>query len=352
LPRFLRKGAVAALLVLAVGALALGGTRFFRERYQKQLWDSNAAALVNGVPISRESVEAVLRSGFYPPLTAEEAPGALSVETILERLIEEELVRQAALERGISVSEEETRGFLEEARLSWGCQGPEDASFGCRLPKGEALDSLIDATQRRLLLRKLFQSVFLREGRRASRDWEKYLLNWSETHSLPTLFAGRALLTEKTPRALRILDSPRYRRGGLDALTQKLEEEGLAFLLSETMRLDARPGKAAALFPTENLGAELTMALEDPQKLTRALPLAESYWVFAVSAVVPRPSPEKLARAALRDYESAVADAAFKAFLHEQRGRAAITVNPNFPGSLAASLERPQEKGQPAAEAE
>jgi hypothetical protein len=312
------------------------GVSLFQELYSKQLWDPRHAALVNGRPVLREEVEEVLKAGLYPPLTAEGGePGTITMRQILDKLIEEELVLQAAERAGLTVTDEEVGRFLEGHMLAWGCGEDARQGYLCRLPRGEELESLAASLRERLLLQKAVAYAAGRLGRRAARDWERFLAEWVQAHTVPRVYEVRALLSEKSPAALGILRSAKARAGGLGGLVDNLKAAGAGCIVSDPIYLD--PGKAAvALAGAGDLGKALAAAAGDSQKLTAPFELAESYAVLEILKEVPPPTPEQIIQAARAGYEGRVADEAFRAFVRDLYKEAEIVINPNFPGSAPA----------------
>ncbi|MDR2350600.1 MAG: SurA N-terminal domain-containing protein [Deltaproteobacteria bacterium] len=330
--KILKKGlAILATLAVTLGLLALG-VSLFRDYYKKQLWDPRTAATVNGVPILRDAVDEVLRVGSNPPLTAEtDAEGSISIRQILDKLIEEELVRQAAEREGIVVADSEVAGYLDEIRLSWGCREPDGENFRCQLPKGKELDSLVRAIRQRLLLEKTAALVSGRKGRRSKIEWEKYLEEWTVRHSLPGVFKARAILADKSEEVLKLLTPKSETPPDLKTLEAKLKEAGAPYVVSETLYLNPRK-PAAGLASVENLREILLEALDTPGRLTPVIGLNESYAVLEVTDLLPAASAGEMALAARRSYEDHVREKAFREFLEEIRAAGTIEINPNFPG--------------------
>ena len=104
------------LAALALVILQYGVGRL-NERYKKQLWDPDTAALVNGRPVRRQAVDELLALGFYPPLSFQEGAGSGAVELnqLLGLLIEEELVLQAAEKEGLAATEAQAAEYLEKS---------------------------------------------------------------------------------------------------------------------------------------------------------------------------------------------------------------------------------------------
>jgi hypothetical protein len=338
LPKILRKGLkILAIALLSLGFLALV-IFFFQDQYKKQLWDPRTAALVNGVPILREAVEDVLRVGSHPPLSAEtENDGSISISLILDKLIEEELVRQAAAKEGVVVSEEETAAFLENIRRSWGCSGREEnESFRCQLPKGRELDSLSVAIRQRILVNRMADLATARKAKRSKAAWDVYLADWTLKHSLPSVFKARAVLTDKTEETFKLLTKKTKSPPGVEELLSRLKEGGAAYILSDVLYLD--PAKAEkGPFAGQNLSEALMKAWESPSRLSEVLVLPESYAVIEILELLPPASPEELALAARGSYENSVSDKAFREYLSEIRAQSVIEINPNFPELVSRS---------------
>ncbi|MDR1040774.1 MAG: SurA N-terminal domain-containing protein [Deltaproteobacteria bacterium] len=332
LPRRLKKTALAVLIALCAASLPVAGMWVFQELYKKQLWDPRHAALVNGRPVLREKVEGMVKVGLYPPLAAESGePGTITMRQILDKLVEEELVLQAAERAGLSVTEEEVEGYLEAQLEAWGCGGPRKG-YPCRRPRGEELESLKAAFRERMLLEKVAAHATGRLGRRSATDWERYLADWSRAHSAAPVYEVRALLAEKTPEALKALGSATARAEGLAGLEAELKAAGVGAVLSEPIFLD--PAKSP--FAAAGLKEELAGASGDPLLLTGVMELEESYAVLEILSEVAAPTPEEVVRSARAGYEAKVAEEAFRAFVRDLQASAVIEINPNFPGAAPA----------------
>jgi hypothetical protein len=349
LPRRLKKTVLAALAVVCAASLPVMGVWVFQELYKKQLWDPRHAALVNGRPVLREQVEEVLKIGLYPPVAAESGePGTITMRQILDKLIEEELVMQAAEREGLAVTDEEVEAFLDAHLGVWGCGGEGRRGYMCRVPRGEELESLKSALRRRILLEKAAYFAVGRRARREARDWERYLAEWSRAHTVPRVYEARALLAEKVPAALRVLRAQRSRSGGLARLEADLKAAGAGCIVSDPIMID--PSKASAGFPAVDLEQDLASASTDPGHLTGVLELEESYAVLEVLSEVDPPTAEEMVRAARTGYEGRVAEDAFRAFVGDLWAEADIEINPNFPGAapatVVASRARPAGAGE------
>jgi hypothetical protein len=355
LQKILLKGfAILAIVIMSLGVMALV-IFFFQDQYKKQLWDPRTAALVNGVPILREAVEDVLRVGSNPPLSAEtETDGSISISLILEKLIEEELVRQAAAQEGVTVSEEEVADFLENIRRSWGCVGEDNDSFRCQLPKGRELDSLSVAIRQRILVIRMAELATARKAKRSKAAWDSYLADWTKKRSLPAVFKARAVLTDKTEETYKLLTKKTKNPPSFEDLIERLKDGGAAYILSDSLYLD--PSKAEkGIFQGQNLPLALKIASESPNRLSEVLVLPESYAVIEILDVIPPSSPQELAYAARGSYENSVSDKAFKDFIDEIRAKSVIEINPNFPELVSKSYAERKEaepKAEPKAEPE
>ncbi|MDR2460343.1 MAG: SurA N-terminal domain-containing protein [Deltaproteobacteria bacterium] len=355
--KFLQTGLKFVLVIIGTAILLVLGLFLVEEHYKKQLWDPELAALVNGRPITRDEVEQVLKIGSHPPLAAElEAPGSLSIAFILEKLIDEELLRQAAEREGLAVSEEEVNEFLRDIRRSWGCSEDDADSFRCQLPKGEDLASLKEAIEEQLLLNRMASLVSSTHGRRTKKEWDDYLEKWTIAHALPTIFRARAILVDKTSEAKELVLEILNAEGNayvenLEDLEDRLNEAGYSFVLSSILYLDPR-GPVVGIIDPEELARELNNAANGPRPLTSVLELKESYAVIEILEVIEPLSPEELAHAARGSYESQVRDQAFRDFIDKLRAEAVIEINPNFQdaatpvGQLERATMAPEELPQ------
>jgi hypothetical protein len=335
LPKPLSKRPLAFFLI-AVGLLALifFARPYLEGYYRSQLWDPDTAALVNGAPILRKDVEEALREGFNPSLSMEEkAKGAVTIGQILDRLIEAELVRQAAQASGLSVSQEELQAALRDIWGSWGCQAEDPQGRPCQVPKGQELMSFLAALKDQLLLKAVAREVASKRSQRSRDDWQAFWNRWSAKHSRSSLYQVRSLLAEPNPAAEKILSSRRGLTLEEDFLTEmaiKVREAGYSVIISQPMSLYPLDPEVERLFPGLNLASELSEASLSPQKLTKVLRLPESYAVFEVISVSPPVSSEELAKAGRNAYEDLVSDRAFRLWLEEEKAKADIVVNPNF----------------------
>ncbi|MDR2339349.1 MAG: SurA N-terminal domain-containing protein, partial [Deltaproteobacteria bacterium] len=338
LGRILPKALIALLAALAVWAGVRYGPSLVEGRYRKQLWDPGVVATVNGRPITRAKVDDLLRLGFYPPLAlgGGTPQGAIGLSQVLDILIEEELVLQAAEKQGIVVPEEEVARLLALLEPSWQCE--DDSGRECWRPKGEELMALERAIRTQLMLASLTKGVSANEGRRVASEWEAFLAGWSRRHSMAQAYRTRVLLAERSPKARRLLASRPASGTSLDRLAAILDKGGVGHVLSDPLYMDPSGNGAAGLFPGVNLASELAKAAAAPDRLTGVLPLSESWGVVEVLETIQRPSPEEMTRAARERYESQVSARAFRAFVARQRAEAKIELNPNFPWDVG---ERP-----------
>ncbi|MDR2198080.1 MAG: SurA N-terminal domain-containing protein [Deltaproteobacteria bacterium] len=320
---------IAVLVVLAAAAALKLGGRYVEERHGKRLWDPEILALVNGRPVKASSLDRLLKLGFYPPISLPEDPaGGVDPRRLLDALIEEELVLQAAEREGIEPGEKEIEEYLADLLPGRRCAGREG---DCPAPQGEDLEYFRRAARTRLILNETARRTALRLGRRAGSEWTAFQREWTRRHAGPRVYEARALLAEKSPRVKDILEKNLSSKGGLAHLEAKLRENGVPFVVSDAVFLDPSQPSAAKLFPGINLAEALREAASAPGGLSRVLPLEESWGVLEVARPVPKPAPEEMIRAARRGYESMVSDRAFREYMDELKREAAIEINPSFP---------------------
>ncbi|MDR1545629.1 MAG: SurA N-terminal domain-containing protein [Deltaproteobacteria bacterium] len=332
-----RRIAVYLLLAAALAGALVAGAAAYRRHYLRHLWDPEVAALVNGRPVPRSALEAVLEMGDYPSLAlGGPRAGAVTVSQILDRLVDEELVLQAAEANLVRPSEGQVEESLAAFMVSWGCRADGSGS-ACRAPGGQAKESFVEAVRKRLLLNEMVRRAAAWRSRPNSREWRRF---WREflIRRLPgALFLRtRALLTQDEPQVEAILSRPGRR--SLDELAEQIRQAGFQAVVSRplalqplALRLSAAPAADDAtgrLRP--ELLAELAEALRRPGRLTAPVNFGDSLAVFEVLEVARTTEPEELAEAARAAYEREIGERAFEQWLAELRASAEITVNPNL----------------------
>jgi hypothetical protein len=334
----LLKTLIKGVMVIAIAALVLLLLKFslqlMGESYKKQIWDPNTVALVNDRPISRESVDELLKLGFYPPLSLEgkAAKGSMEFHQVVDILIEEALVLQAAEREGIVVPEAEVHEAVKILEPSWQCEG--DKSRDCFMPKGEEREALNRAVRMQLTLSKLTQTVSTMRGKRTAAEWGSFLDEWTKRYSMPSVYKVRILLAQKDQAVRKIMESRKNLKNGLQGLEERLTERGFPSVISEPMYLDPARVAEAGIFEGVSLRQELIDAARAGDKLSGVLPLSESWGVIEILKVLPQVNPEAMVRAARNSYENTVSSRAFRDFVEDLRAQAKIEMNPNFPMEL------------------
>jgi hypothetical protein len=312
------------------------GLIFFESYYENQLWDSQTAALVNGRSISRFSVEEIMEIGLNPPLSLEsKAPGTLSIGQILNRLIDEELISQAAAQEGILISDKMLDDYLLDFQKAWGCENPDSPI--CQAPKGQEMEAFVRALRQQLLLKKITSHIVTNRSQRSSDDWKIFWENWRLRYSFASIYKVKVLLAQKTEEGKKTINSLiKAKKNTLDEVALKLREKGLAILVSQPLSMHPLDPNMRPFFEIKNLSLILSEALKSPNHLSSLEELVGSLVVFEVLEVSPAISPQDLVKAARSAYEQRVGDIAFRDWLQELRAKADIKINPNFLGEEEA----------------
>ncbi|MDR0355841.1 MAG: SurA N-terminal domain-containing protein [Deltaproteobacteria bacterium] len=306
-------------LILAFGVTA------FKRHYIRQLWDPLTAATVNGLPIPRSAIEEVMVFGYHLPPNDE---GQETILQLLDRLIDEELVRQAAEKEGIKISEEEISAQLESYRRSFGCL-PGSRLEDCRQPKGPSGESLAKAVEKQLLLQTMGRIIHQTRARPSSREWRSFWRAWLAKYSLSSVYKVKVLLVEDQGDAEEYL-TPSRQRKELEDMADAARKAGLTARITEPMTINLLDPATLTMFRKANLALELAKALNDERRLTAPIKLSGSWAVFEVISLVKPIEPANLALAARNAYERQVGEKAYQAWLEDLRREAVIVINPNL----------------------
>ncbi|MDR2366891.1 MAG: SurA N-terminal domain-containing protein [Deltaproteobacteria bacterium] len=350
---------LAVLLGLAIVA--------FQHFYRRQLWDPSTIALVNGRPVPTSALEEIVSLGYLQPLSDKEGGGQV-IDGILDRLIDEELIRQAAEREGLVIDPAEVEANLAGYRDSFGC-GQDPAPAVCQAAFGTSGESLAKAVEKQLLLRRMSDLVSRREWRLSGTEWRAFFRDWLAKYSFSSVFRVRVLLAQDSAESQRLLAAGLSRsRPGLEAMAERIREAGLEARVAGPLSLNLMAPETLRRFREANLGHELTQAMARPGKTTGPIKLDGSLAAFEVLEISKPVDPEELALAARREYERMAGERAFTLWLAKLREEATVKINPNLPhggegGNLADILrpkvpwealtpwepagDAPQEGGQP-----
>jgi hypothetical protein len=312
------------VLALALGLVALA----FQRHYRRQLWDPETVALVNGHPIPREALEEVLISGGGHSLAVGGGSSEQTLRLKLESLVDEELVRQAAVEYGLVIDQEQIDRGAREYLTSRECRehlGRPD----CQPPKGQAMSDYSKAVAKRLLLDGMTAMVSAKYARFDSRRWRAFWRDYLVKHAMVSVYKVRVLLAQDDPKVEEALRAAE-KAESLDRLSDAVKEAGFTAMITEPMSLNLLDSQSMQLFERVGLKDSLSAASMSPSRRTGPLRLEESIAVFEVLEAVPRRDPEGLAAAAKATYERLEGDKAFKAWLSDLRSKAKIVINPGF----------------------
>ena len=208
-------GSVGRLLgpVIVLAAIILG------TGCQEEPWDPEVAVVVNGRQIPKAAVNRVLEWGLYPQLgQGGEREGAVTINQILDKLIDEQLILAEAEKNALTVSEEEINRVENALDTAW---------FGVRPPPAE-LSELRQAWRNQILLRKMTEKVMVERRVLSAGEWREFWDGWPKNGT--RRFLVRVLLI---PPLVELPEIPARRRGNLDRLADFFEGEGLSVIVSD-----------------------------------------------------------------------------------------------------------------------
>jgi hypothetical protein len=310
-------------VLLGLGVLA------FQNHYRRQLWNPETLAMVNGQMIPRSAVEKVMDLANHPYLAlSSQEPGQVTVHQILDRLIDEELVRQAAQEEGVTVSAEQIEAHLDLYYKSWGCDSSGTSSL-CRAPKGQSLASLKQAIEKQILLNVMIHKVAVLYSHPTKEGWRVFWANWLRKFPLAKVFRVRILLVQED-EAVESLLKPTKKTRSLSDIAQSITEKGFAALVTPPMYLNPFDPETFYLFRKSNLGPELLKAAKQPSRQTGPIKLRENLAIFEVIEYFEPLDPESYAISARKAYERQESEKAFRIWLSDLRQKAEIVLNPTF----------------------
>lgn len=296
-------GRLPGLLALLVLALAAVGC-------QEDPWDPEVAVLVNDRPIPKAAVNRVLEWGFYPQLgQGGEREGAVTINQILDKLIDERLILDEAEKVGLAVSEEEINQVENALNTAW---------FGVRPPPAE-LSELRQALRNQILLRKMTEKVMVERRVLSADEWEEFWAGWPKNRT--QRFLVRVLLI---PPLVDLPEIPARRQGNLDHLAEFFEGEGLSVIVSDKFWLSA-----SKVTPEVRQALETASAGHRPAGPFR---LEESWAAYEVLEMDPGLDPTGELRAALISFEALAGEKAFTDWLKDLKIGADIKINPSLLG--------------------
>jgi hypothetical protein len=302
----------------------------FRSYYRRQLWDPETAAMVNGRPIYRSSLEAVMRAGLNPGPSVRPGEAALTIRQILDRLVAEELVRQEALAAGLEIPDDEVNAYVAALRSSMECPKGGSKVPICQSPPAQGMDEFLKAVRARQQLEKLAQKVIPVLWRPSSPRWRSFWAEWLAKTPKGPVYRVRGLFVQANDEALKAAEKAWRRDLPLTELETKIRVEGFIAIFSRVMSVNPLDPNNKAIFGEADLGAELDPAGSTPPYLTKIFRLPNSYVVLEVQEIRPALDPEELAKAARKAFERAEGEAAFREWVEGLRRNAEIVINPNY----------------------
>ncbi|MDR1577404.1 MAG: SurA N-terminal domain-containing protein [Deltaproteobacteria bacterium] len=323
-----RKSFIWLLVFISLGVCVVVGTFLFRHYYQRQLWDPATAALVNGQPIYRSALEAMMRAGLNPR-PADQPKAALTIRQILDRLIDEELARQEVEKAGILTSDAELANIVAAIQSSWPCQDSLNSS--CQPSPGPELDQFLKAARLRNQLEKLAQKVIPGQRRPSSQNWRSFWRAWLARMPKSQIYKVEVLFMSKVAGARDLLTKALKKNPTIEELETEVRLEGLATLRSRVMSLNPLDPEARNLLGQERLWEVLAAHGRPTPYLVGPFESPNSWAVVEILEIRPAPEADLLALAAQKAYELQTGQTAFKAWLAQIRSQAIVVINPNYP---------------------
>lgn len=294
-------GRIPGLLVLMVMILPAMGC-------QEDPWDPEVAVVVNGRPISKAAVNRVLEWGFYPQLgQGGEREGAVTINQILDKLIDEQLILAEAEKNGLAVSEIEINQVENALDTAW---------FGVRPPPAE-LSELRQALRNQILLRKMTEKVMVERRVLSADEWREFWEGWPKNRT--RRFLVRVLLI---PPLVELPKIPARRQGNLDRLADFFEGEGYSVIISDKFWLSASRLEPEIL--------EALEAAEADERPAGPFRLEESWAAYEVLEVDRGLSQAEELREAMIAFEALAGEKAFQDWLKDLKVEADIKVNPSL----------------------
>jgi peptidyl-prolyl cis-trans isomerase C len=160
----------------------------------------NAAAMVNGNPIQVSEVQKVAknftRQGIQPDSTAQgDTPAERLYYTAVDRLIEQELLREAAVKDSITVTDEEVQGNVSQLKTM---AGGDEAFQKLLADNGANEEDVVKDMKTNLLLKHYFDKKVKRDQAVTDQEIQDYYDNHPENFaSKPQVEASHILIRTK-----------------------------------------------------------------------------------------------------------------------------------------------------------
>jgi hypothetical protein len=315
----------------------------FRQYYHRQLWDPETAALVNGQPIYRSALEAMMRAGLNPRAQVGGRGADLTIRQILERLINEELIRQRAQAAGLEIHESELAVYVELVKSAWPCQSDRPPSI-CQNPSGPEMTRFLQAVRQRQQLEKIAQKVIAANWRPSGPKWRSFWRAWLARMPKSPIYRAKVLFAQAGEGVEELIEANWRKNLPLSELEVKIRLAGFTTLMSRVISINPLDPQTRAMFGRADLLTSLAPPTGvGPPYLTPAFRLPNSWAVLEVQAIRPTPDPNQLARAARKAYERQAGQEAFDLWVEELKKEATIVINPNYPdlGPLKVSQSEP-----------
>ena len=248
-------------------------------------------------PIERLGVEQVMRLGGLTELDGYELQSP-AAEAVLERLIVEQIVLEAAAKSHVKVSSEElNEAFADLMPVKSGVVWTDEEQASIKI-----------ALEKRLVVRKMTEQVMVENQILSAEGWQKYWAGWPRTKA--PRYQVQALLL---PLAVDVskLDLSPFKE--LESIKDYFIEQGLVVLLSGPMWLagaDQDPALVAALEEAFTAG-----------KPTEARTLTDSWVIYEILTVERDADPLEDYRRARIAFEDSAREKAFHDWLVAKRAQ-------------------------------
>jgi parvulin-like peptidyl-prolyl isomerase len=308
-PRFLPRLLVAALAVVMVACGGDGGGA----------GNANVAATVNGIEIPVSELETRIEQALQNPQVAQQVEGDPAVRTqlqtqVLSRMVEMILLDHAAADVGVTVSDQEIQGRLDEIKSQF---GSEQEFLTAIQQQGVSPDDL-NTQVRALVLGEKIQDAVGRNVEQSAVTDEEVQASYEQQ------FDGGE------PVARHILVETEQEAEQVKARIDDGEDfADLARELSTDQSNAAAGGLLGEVMP-DTLVPEFEQAVTEAEDGEVVGPVQTQYG-FHVIQRLASPPPHSIVDEGIREQllEQERANA-FQSFVAEQRQKAAVAINPRF----------------------
>ncbi|MDR3204613.1 MAG: SurA N-terminal domain-containing protein [Deltaproteobacteria bacterium] len=305
------------------------GIIIWRGQYWSHYWDSDVLAVVDGQVIPRSALNEAAAIGLLPSLTTKAGLAQKeAVKGLVERLIDEELVRQAAQKSGFTVDERELKAELDALSGSLSCQSSESQA-SCQSRLNQARESLSTALVKQITRRAMIKKVAQVKARPAASTWRSFWNKWKENHSIGAIYKVRVLLAQKDSKVFSLLNSSQA-KGDLQERAALVIETGFPAAVGGPLIINPLDRQTLSMFREASLVKRLEQASSSKGRLTKPFELGQNICVIEVLEVEKPFTAEELLLAAKKAYELELIEKAFADWLSDLKREAKININPEL----------------------